>query len=158
MQSFSKEYKALFASMKTLMFILASSNEPKIVDDIVDLGLVQRIVEEWLPCTAQMSLVLVNVETEFNPLACRALALTLMRIILECRKADSEERLIAELCRWISSSGAVSREVGLLKSQSTKKGSSNSRKTAAEVLAVLASIGAESVDQELKVRLRDLPL
>jgi hypothetical protein len=151
LSAFSKEYRAFTATIKSLVLTLVSASDKKVAEDIIDLGILQRVAEEWLPSTAQLALQQSSIDTDHNPLAVRCLALRLIRIVLSHRTADSDDRLTAELCRWIVSSGAVTRELNLLRSQSTKKGSANSRKTAAEVLPMMASIGAEAIDQEMKV-------
>jgi len=77
----------------------------------------------------------------------RSEALIMLKMVVI--NVPQTERLVAEMVRLISATGTITRELNLLKSFSVKKGSANARKSAANILAFLAHLGAQKIDREL---------
>ena len=144
---FARENKALVASIRSVWNALILIHDDKIYEDIVDLGLLTRLSEDWLSSNVALSLSVAD--ADFNPLLIRAEALSMIQIIILNR--PHSERVLSELVRGLGSTNTVKRELATLRSTSTTKGSTNMRRTAAEVLATLAMISAESIDEELLV-------
>lgn len=144
---FAKQYKDMIASMREAWGVLVGTRDPRIYEDILDLNLLQRLVQDWLPST--VSITFGNIDPEYNPLVMRVEALRMLQTLI--LHLPASERLVAEVTRWVMVSDTVRKELATLKSTSTKKGTANSKRLAAEALAALAAINAEIVDQELLV-------
>ena len=179
---FCKEYRHFISTVNlawdTLLYL--ALNDDRVVEEIIDSGIMQKLVEEWLPCTQCVTLIL-SADVLYNPLMVRSMALTMLRGVLiprgikkmtetlagtgETEDIDSDShRLASEMTRWLMSSGAVQRELMTIRSTVTATTVShksksisaniaaNGRRTAADVLTTLAGASLERIDQELKVR------
>ena len=58
------------------------------------------------------------------------------------------ERLVEEAIKWVHSSHAIERELDTLRAPTSKKGSQVSRRTAGQVLALLAGLDVDSLESE----------
>lgn len=91
---FSTEYKTLFSVVYMLWETLLLLNDSRVVDNIIDSCILQKIVEEWLPC---MNVIVLNISTNsvtgsssggssdnsasYNPLVIRSLAISIIQNI-----------------------------------------------------------------------------
>jgi len=142
---FSKHYKEMIPTLRDIWSVLIGTGNSRIYEDILDLGIIQKIVQEWLPCV--ISIPINTADPSYNPLVIKSEAIKLLQIIIF--DSNTSDRLIAELIRWIIVSNTIMNEVLILKSENNKKGSMNAKRLAAEVLAIIAAINAEVTDQEL---------
>jgi serine/threonine protein kinase/WD40 repeat protein len=144
---FAKQYKDMVASLREAWGVLVGTRDSRVYEDILDLNLLQRLVQDWLPST--VSITFGNIDPEYNPLVMRVEALKMLQALVLHMPAS--ERLVAEVARWVIVSDTVRKELNTLKSTSTKKGA-NAKRMAAEVMSTLAALGAEVVEQEMLVR------
>ena len=155
----SRDYKSIFHTVCSAWETVMSMKDEKVVEELMDSGIMQRIADQWLPCPQSITLS-GSVDHESNPLLVRSLALRLMRGVLTRAGMDgASSRLSEELCRWLSISGAVGREVQALQTATAPVGKgnlkgavANARRTAADVLCAMAWTGCERLDDEMKVR------
>ena len=144
---FTKEYLNFSASIRYVWEAIIASKDEKIYENILALGLMQRLIEDWLPSTTSINIIVATEGSAPNPLFFRNEAIIMLKMVLINRPAS--ERLVSEVVRLLHFSESVNKELAILKSISTKQGALNSRRTAAEVLFLIGYIGAESIDREL---------
>eukprot|EP01032_Pedospumella_encystans_P012538 gene12538-14500_t len=63
---FSRQYKEMISSMRDVWNVLVGTRDSRVYEDILDLGIFQRLVHEWLPCSGQISFA--TVDPDYNPL------------------------------------------------------------------------------------------
>jgi predicted RNA-binding protein YlqC (UPF0109 family) len=144
---FTKDYLNFSASIRYVWEAIIASKDEKVYENILALGLMQRLVEDWLPSTTSINIIVATEGSAPNPLFFRNEAVIMLKMILLHR--PSSERLVSEIVRLLHFSETVNKELAILKSISTKQGASNARRTAAEVLFLIGYINAESIDREL---------
>jgi hypothetical protein len=110
----------------------------------------RKLVQQWAPCN--VSIVFGNTDPDYNPLVVRGEVVRMLQTIV--LHMPQSERLVAELARWILTADTVGKELKTLTSTSTRKGSSNARRLAAEILCAIAALGVELIDQEMMVGAR----
>lgn len=142
---FSKHYKEMIPTLRDIWSVLVGTGNSRLYEDILDLGIIQKIIQEWLPCVTSISIN--TADPSYNPVVIKSEAIKILQTIIF--DSNTSDRLIAELIRWIMVSNTIMNEVLILKSENNKKGSMNAKRLAAEVLAIIASINAEVTDQEL---------
>jgi serine/threonine protein kinase len=155
----TRDYRSIFHTVCSAWETVMSMKDEKVVEELMDSGIMQRIADQWLPCPQSIALS-GSVDHETNPLLVRSLALRLMRGVLTRTGTDgASSRLSEELCRWLSISGAVGRELQILQTVTApvgkgnaKAAAANARRTAAEVLCAMAWTGCERLDDEMKVQ------
>jgi len=144
---FVKQYKEFVSSLREVWCVLIGTRDSRVYDDLLDVGMLRRLIQEWLPCMVSVSFG--HVDPDYNPLVIRCEVVHMLQtLVLHSPESD---RLVAELVRWILSSDTLRKELAALKSPSTKRGSSNARRLAAEVLSTIATLNAELIDHELIV-------
>jgi serine/threonine protein kinase len=146
---FMKQYKEMTSCLREVWGVLVGTRDGRVYEDILDLNLIQKMVQDWLP--SMISISFGNIDPDYNPLAIRVEALRMLQTLVA--QIPASDRLIAEVVRWVMVADTIRKELTTLRTVSTKKGTSNAKRTAAEVLATLASISAETLDQEFLVRL-----
>lgn len=144
---FAKQYKDMISCLREVWSVVVGTRDSRVYEDILDLGLFQKLIQEWLP--SAVIITFGNIDPDYNPLVIRVEALRMIQTLVV--QIPASERLVAELVRWVMVSDTLRKELGTLRSTSTKKGSAGMKKLAAEVLGTLASISAEVMDQELLV-------
>ena len=117
--SYGKEYKRILDSMDGVWACLVETRYHKVYDEIIDSGLVQRLVEEYLP--SKVNLQISSLDAAYNPLVVRAQALGMLQLIALTR--PQSERLVEEAIKWVHSSHAIERELDTLRAPTSKKGS-----------------------------------
>jgi hypothetical protein len=142
---FSKHYKEMIPTLRDIWSVLVGTGNSRLYEDILDLGIIQKIIQEWLPCVT--SIFINTADPSYNPVVIKSEAIKILQTIIF--DSNSSDRLIAELIRWIMVSNTITNEVLILKSENSKKGSMNAKRLAAEALAIIAAINAEVTDQEL---------
>ena len=167
---YNREYKNMFNSVAVSWNALLCLHDKKVIEEVVECRILQRMVENWLPCTHTLSLSGV-VDVRYNPLAVRSMALSMLRNAVanahSTHSINTEERhdqnnlecVIAEITRWMNTCNTVSREVRAVQAPKpppggTKNaliGSVNERKTAADVLTVITYAGIHRLDEDMMV-------
>jgi len=142
---FSKHYKEMIPTLRDIWSVLVGTGNSRLYEDILDLGIIQKIIQEWLPCVT--SIFINTADPSYNPVVIKSEAIKILQTIIF--DSNSSDRLIAELIRWIMVSNTITNEVLILKSENNKKGSMNAKRLAAEALAIIAAINAEVTNQEL---------
>lgn len=142
---FSKHYKEMIPTLRDIWSVLVGTGNSRLYEDILDLGIIQKIIQEWLPCVISISIN--TADPSYNPVVIKSEAIKILQTIIF--DSNTSDRLIAELIRWIMVSNTIMNEVSILKSENNKKGSMNAKRLAAEALAIIAAINAEVTDQEL---------
>lgn len=145
---FGREFRSFVACMRSTWRALIDSRDNVVYEEVIEAGIMVKMVEEWLPCA--VSLPVATTDAEYNPLVSRVEAAGMLRAMALQRPGT--ERLVSEAVRCFIAAGTCRKEVASLRSSSTKKGSSAARKMAAEVLVTIAMLGAEALDRELMVR------
>jgi hypothetical protein len=159
--TFTKEYKTVFSTVTLLWETLLSLKDERVVEEMIDSGVIQKLAEEWLPCSQAIALVQSS-DIVYNPLMVRSMALGMMERMFrkDLDSGPGSVRLSSEMTRWLVTTGAVSRELHILQSTSSiapKKTSklsltnANSRRTAADVLIAIARATLQRMDQEMTV-------
>ena len=142
---FSKLYKEMVPTLRDVWSVLVGTGDSRVYEDILDLGIIQKIVQEWLPCVTSISIN--TVDPSYNAMVIKSEAIKMLQTVI--LDSNTSDRLIAELIRWIMVSNTITNEVLILRSDNNKRGSMNSKQLAAETLAIIAAINAEVTDQEL---------
>lgn len=144
---FAKQYKDMISCLREVWSVLVGTRDSRVYEDILDLGLFQKLIQEWLP--SSISITFGNIDPDYNPLVIRLEALKMVQSLVA--HIPSSDRLVAELVRWVMSSDTLRKELNTLRSTSTKKGTMGMKMLAAEILSTFASVGAEVMDQEFLV-------
>jgi len=142
---FAKQYADFAASLREIWSVLVGSHDLRVYEDMLDLGLLRRLVQEWAPCG--VSIVFGSTDPDYNTLVIRAEAVKMLQTVV--LHMPRSERLVAELARCILTSHTVGRELATLTSPGTKRGPSGARRLAAEMLCAIAALGMELIDQEM---------
>lgn len=154
--AFGKEQRRLSLAAREMWSVLVTAQDDKVVEDLVALGVLRRLVDEWLPSTISVSLV--GADSEYNALVVRSEAVRMLQVLVSNQHLPHCDRLVAELVRCMTSVRTVEREMGVLTAPNVKKGAANTKKLAAEALSAIAAISAEGVEQELLVSVLFSPL
>ena len=170
---YNREYKNIFSSVAVSWDALLSLHDKKVIEEIVECRILQRMVENWLSCNHTLSLSGVA-DAQYNPLAVRSMALSMLRnAIAKVRSTHSistegrhdqddlgfDECVIAEITRWMNTCNSVSREVRAVQAPKPPPGgtksalvsAANERKTAADVLTVITHAGIHRLDEDMMV-------
>lgn len=174
LSTFAREHRIIVDATRSIWRALLTSRNEMVMSELVDVGLLRKAIEVWLPST--ISLPIHSTDADFNPLVVRNEALEMIGSLLShCRLVQAMQQRSAMASNSSSSGdvsyysalqralveaagaavlcGTVRREVATLCAQSAKAGAQNSRKTAADVLcqfALLTTISAE-LDQQFMV-------
>ena len=174
---YNREYKNMFTTVSVSWVTLLSLSDSKVMEEIVECRILQRLVENWLPCNHTIQLVGVQ-DVQYNPLAVRSMALSMLRNAVA--KANSIPRrsiddrndqdniglsdyLMSEITRWMNTCNTVNREVRAVQALKTPTGvpksalisAANERKTAADVLIVITHAGIHRMDEDMTVSIYD---
>jgi hypothetical protein len=170
---YNREYKNMFTSVAVSWHALLCLQDKKVIEEVVECRILQRMVENWLPCNHTLSLSGV-VDVQYNPLAVRSMALSMLRnAIANAHSTHSintegrhdqdnlglDECVIAEITRWMNTCNTVSREVRAVQAPKPSPGGTksalvsavNERKTAADVLTVITHAGIHRLDEDMMV-------
>jgi Ca2+-binding EF-hand superfamily protein len=142
---FLREYSKISNSIQSIWKGIISCCDDKVYEEVLDLGILQRLVENWL---IDMKPVNINsIDSEYNPLVLRRESCLMLKTLIQNRPGS--ERLIVEVIKLLSLNETVIKEITILRSTETKKGSANSRKSSANILTTITSLSAEILEMQL---------
>ncbi len=142
--TFSKEYHNISNVIVTLWSVLIGTYDDQIYEDIIDLGFLQQLVEDWLSFNKPINVLVVD--AEYNPYFVRQQALHILKLAITHR--PESERLVAEIIRACRISAFVSKEVAILLNSSNSKLVTANRSIAADILCCLAHCAGESLEYD----------
>ena len=134
MTAFSSEYSSIFSAVSFVWETLLSLAliDDRVEEEIIDSGILQKLAEEWLPCSQCVTLIL-SADVPYNPFIVRSIALRMIRGILLPKgiervtqrvgqgteagdRHSPSDRLAVETTRWLVSTRAVQRELMTIRS------------------------------------------
>jgi hypothetical protein len=165
---FSKVYRAVIGSVMNSWSCMLSLQYSQIVHDIIDSGIIVKLVEKWLTSDVIINLIgissLVGVK-EVNPFLIKSIALLMIQLLIDRHTEDSSAiyyPLLQELLQSIALGNIITRNVdSLLQNDLTFPGSDRAikgtslkeeyRKLAAKTLTSLSSLKESRIEDQLKV-------
>ena len=170
---FNKAHREILSAVSCVWRTIISIKSYKAVEDIVSIGVMQRLVELWLPCTASISIstsLKGNSDSDraHNPLVVRSMACTMLRDLLSRGVAvggeEVDDPLVSQLSIWLQATGTVKRELQTVQTvvgaggRGGKNIACNMRKTAVDIIVSIAAASISALDDEMKVSIAIFPL
>jgi hypothetical protein len=148
---FARDQKIILQTVHDVWLALINTNNGIVMEDLIDFGIIPKIVEDWLPNTS--SIHLATIDAEYIPYVVRSESLKMLQELLISIKhsAPRAERLLYEVVRCWTTAGAVKREINFITTSGSKKTSAVLRSIASSVLALCATMRSDAIDEELLV-------
>ena len=164
----NRAQREMFGAVSYVWRTIIAIKSHKAKEDIISAGVIQRLVEQWLPCTASTSTALrgssssgADAHSTLSPLTVRSMGISMLRDLLPRGAAvncvEVDDHLVSQLSIWLQATGTVKRELQTMQTLIGAGGkggtniAGNMRKTAVDIIMSIAAFFLSALDDEMKV-------